>query len=155
MTSLALPKTSRSPYAARSPWGVRLSAGVAALAILFVLVLAARLSPDPKGHGTHTQLGLPPCTWAAYLERPCPTCGMTTAFAHAAHLQFWDSIKAQPFGALLAVFSAALFWACAHVAATGSRALAMVGGIFKGWTWWLLGLLFIASWLYKIAVWQA
>lgn len=42
-------------------------------------ILAACLIPDPRGHGTHQQLGLPPCTIRVVLGLPCPACGLTTS----------------------------------------------------------------------------
>lgn len=54
---------------------------------LGVLLIAAILTPDPAGSGTHTQLGLPPCAVLASTGLPCPACGLTTSFAHIAHLQ--------------------------------------------------------------------
>ncbi|MCA9610613.1 MAG: hypothetical protein KC619_33690, partial [Myxococcales bacterium] len=39
---------------------------------LAVLVTAAMLTPSPEGHGTHTQLGLPPCGFLVYTGYPCP-----------------------------------------------------------------------------------
>ncbi len=32
---------------------------------------------------------------------PCPVCGMTTSFAHMAHLEPLAAFRAQPFGSLL------------------------------------------------------
>ena len=58
----------------------------AALVVAFcagVLLLAAWMEPSSRGLGTHLQLGLAPCGWVAYGGIPCPSCGMTTAFAHA------------------------------------------------------------------------
>ncbi|MBN1854899.1 MAG: DUF2752 domain-containing protein [Pirellulales bacterium] len=47
-----------------------------------ILLLVARfLTPSPSGNGTHQQLGLPPCTMVTLLGRPCPFCGMTTAWS--------------------------------------------------------------------------
>src|SRR3954447_16098360 len=45
-----------------------------------VLGVACWLRPDPRGMGTHQQLGLPPCTFYLYTDVPCPSCGMTTSF---------------------------------------------------------------------------
>jgi hypothetical protein len=50
-----------------------------ALLLLGVLVMVAvglYLTPDPAGHGTHQQLGLPPCTIYYLTGRPCPSCGL-------------------------------------------------------------------------------
>ncbi len=56
-------------------------AGVAVGAVS-LLGVAAWLDPSPEGLGTHSQLSLPPCGWILTMDLPCPTCGMTTAFAH-------------------------------------------------------------------------
>src|SRR5689334_8800203 len=39
--------------------------------------------PDgaPKTMATHTQLGIPPCSFVVLTGKPCPACGMTTSFA--------------------------------------------------------------------------
>lgn len=47
--------------------------------------LAAGLKPDPRGYGTHQQLGLPPCSLRLLWGIPCPSCGGTTAFAGFVH----------------------------------------------------------------------
>ena len=52
---------------------------------LLLLAVAACLTPAQEGHGTHRQLGLPPCTVRVLLGIPCPSCGMTTAWTHFAH----------------------------------------------------------------------
>ncbi|MEC9374691.1 MAG: hypothetical protein VYC34_12640, partial [Planctomycetota bacterium] len=76
---------SRAPLEPRAaPTSERLLAALAAAAFIAVLIVAATLTPSPDGHGTHTRLGLTPCPWVLTLNKPCPTCGMTTAFAHAA-----------------------------------------------------------------------
>jgi hypothetical protein len=66
-----------------------------------VLVTAAALSPDPAGHGTHTQLGLPPCGFLLMTGLPCPGCGLTTSFAHMIRLELGGAFAANPLGVLL------------------------------------------------------
>lgn len=83
-----------------------MAAGAAGL--VAVLVTASRLDPDPSGHGTHTQLGLPPCAFRARTGRPCPSCGMTTAFAWAVRGRLDRAIVANPAGGLLAPSCVAL-----------------------------------------------
>lgn len=83
---------------ASTRWGMV----VLALAIGAVLGLAALLRPDPRGFGTHTQLGLPPCHFALVTGRPCPSCGMTTAFAWSVRGRFDRAWRANPAGSLLA-----------------------------------------------------
>ena len=55
--------------------------------------LAGRLSPDPRGYGTHQQLGLPGCTFQMLTQWPCPSCGGTTAFAHFVRGQWPSAIN--------------------------------------------------------------
>ncbi|RMH25002.1 MAG: DUF2752 domain-containing protein [Planctomycetota bacterium] len=131
----------------------RAAGAVVALGALAVLVVAAWLRPDPSGHGTHEQLGMLPCTWAAVLDKPCPTCGMTTSFAYAAHGDLLGAVAAQPFGALLALMTAAAFWGGLHVAATGSMLGRLAGRLFTARAMWLAGGLALAAWAYKIATW--
>lgn len=71
-----------------------------------VLLVAAWLTPSTKGIGTHTALGLPPCGWETATGYPCVSCGMTTAFAHAADGNLWTSFQTQPAGMLLALLAA-------------------------------------------------
>ncbi len=54
------------------------------------------------------QLGLAACGFQQQHGIPCPTCGMTTAFAYAADGRLWSSLQAQPAGLILAVVNAAL-----------------------------------------------
>jgi len=75
---------------------------VAALGLAAVLGIARWLKPDPRGYGTHTQLGLAPCTFAYLTGRPCPTCGMTTSFAWFVRGRPDRSWGANPAGSLLA-----------------------------------------------------
>lgn len=151
----APPTSDARPPNARVGLGERIGAGVASSACLAVLGAAAWTSPDPEGHGTHTQLGLPPCPWAQAFDWPCATCGMTTAVSHAAHGRIVQSFLTQPAGALGAILLAALFWGLLHVAATGSRLGRMYGSmVTPRVTGWGVAVL-LAAWAYKAAVWQA
>ena len=73
-----------------------------------MLGLAVWLRPDPSGLGTHTELHLPPCGFYVVFHKPCPSCGMTTAFALLMHGHPLKALKVQPAG--VGVFLAAL-WA--------------------------------------------
>jgi hypothetical protein len=75
-----------------------------------VLVTAADLTPSPTGMGTHTELGLQQCAWAARTGLPCPSCGMTTSFSWFARGNLLASFYIQPMGALLAMLAVAIFW---------------------------------------------
>ena len=120
-----------------------------ALLLLGVLVMVAvglYLTPDPAGHGTHQQLGLPPCTIYYLTGRPCPSCGLTTSVSAILHGQFGLAWRANPTGFLI-------------VAAAGAVALNSLFALLWGrsvrientrFTLLLLGLL--AIWLLHGAV---
>lgn len=59
---------------------------------------ARAITPAASGIGTHEQLGLPPCGVYAFFSLPCPACGLTTAFAHLAHLDIQASLRVHPLG---------------------------------------------------------
>ena len=67
------------------------------------LAVAGSVEPDPRGYGTHEHMGLGPCTFRVLFNRPCPSCGMTTAWACAAHGQVLRAFRANAGGAMLAV----------------------------------------------------
>lgn len=68
--------------------------------------VGAWLVPDPSGHGTHTQLGLPPCPSVLLWNRPCPGCGITTSFSATIHGDFAAAWTAHPFGPFIyAIFT--------------------------------------------------
>lgn len=75
---------------------------LSALGLVAVFVVACRLRPDPRGFGTHTQLGLPSCAFKVVTGTPCPTCGMTTSFAWFVRGRLDRSWRANPAGSLLA-----------------------------------------------------
>ena len=115
-----------------------------------VLAVAVLLTPDPRGYDTHTQLGLSPCSLPATTGYPCPTCGMTTAFAWMGEGRPLKAFAVQPFGALLCVAMVAAAVLATAQSVTARPLLASVP--YRGWwTWVALGLL-IGAWIYKIVV---
>ena len=66
-----------------------------------LLVAALWLTPARGGHGTHEQLGVPPCSFLSRTGWPCPSCGMTTSISAMAHGQLARAWTAQPFGVML------------------------------------------------------
>lgn len=159
MTTTAAPLPIASPWLrpnrvpARATRSDRVLAGLVAAGALGVLVIAAMLTPSQSGFGTHEQMGMTACTWAAAFDKPCPTCGMTTAFAHAAEGDLLASFSAQPFGALLAIVTAATFWGALHVAATGSQLGLLAGRLLGARSLWIAGFLGLAAWGYKLMTW--
>ncbi len=65
-----------------------------------VLALSVWLTPDQRGYGTAEQFG-GPCGVLITTGLPCPTCGMTTAFAHTVRGQWLQALWVQPTGFVL------------------------------------------------------
>ena len=130
----------------------RRNAGLAALGIFGIFAVAALLTPDARGIGTHQQLGLPPCTTEAVLGIPCPFCGMTTSFSHMAHGQVVEAVVVQPAGALGFVIAAALALGLSAAVATGAapsnwRQIRRSRKVFVA-----AGITIAIAWLYKLSV---
>ncbi len=68
---------------------------------LGVTSVGAFLHPDPHHHGTHMELGLPPCPCALLFHRPCPGCGLTTSFTATIHGDLAAAFTAHPLGPFL------------------------------------------------------
>ncbi len=117
-----------------------------------LLGLAASLTPDGRGFGSHQQLGYPPCTSVVVFGYPCPTCGMTTSFAHLVRGELIASFQAQPAGFLLGL---------ATIASAAVSVSVLVTGKVWSVNWFrvsaarlvaVLLLLAVGGWAYKIAV---
>ncbi len=105
--------------AARHPLKTRLLALALLAGSSTLLILAARVTPDPSGLGTHRQLGLPACSVVVLTGYPCPTCGMTTAFAYTVRGRLIAAFLAQPAGTLLAMATIAAVGISLGVLVTG------------------------------------
>ncbi len=99
----------------------RLTALMVFLGVAGIMGMAWYMNPDPKGIGTHQRLGLPPCGFLVTTGLPCPTCGMTTAFAHTVRGHLLEATRAQPAGTVLALFTIALGVVAVVVMITGRR----------------------------------
>ena len=80
-----------------SGWA-RWSHALLLLGVLVMVGVGLYLTPDPAGHGTHQQLGLPPCTIYYLTGRPCPSCGLTTSVSAILHGQLVLAWRANPMG---------------------------------------------------------
>lgn len=76
---------------------------VLGLIVLCGFFISTQLKPDPRGFGTHQQLGLPPCSFKMIFGIPCPSCGGTTSFACFVRGQWLAAVRANA-----AAFSGAL-----------------------------------------------
>jgi hypothetical protein len=139
----------------RAAAATRVAAAFVACVLLAILTLAATLHADPAGHGTHQQIGLPPCGFVIATGKPCPTCGMTTAFTHSAHGRYGKAFLTQPGGMVASLGVAALLWVCLHTAFTGSRALELCGKLLTPKALWIAAGVWLGSWVYTFVTWPS
>jgi hypothetical protein len=117
-----------------------------AVGIVVVFGIAVWLKPDPRGFGTHQQLGLQPCVFQSMTGVNCPHCGLTTSFSWIVRGQFLRSIRANPAGLILASASfVVLLWSI-----RGSFVITHEPGrdLLVGFGIWVL--LSIVIWLYRL-----
>jgi len=137
-----------APWADRA-WAI---ATVAAASIAFAAL--ARVQPDPRGHGTHEQLGLDACGWPLAYGIPCPACGCTTAACLLVHGRVVAAFATQPFGA---AFAAVGLLVGAHAALCLLRGRSFADLALRWPIWRVTGyglLLMLAAWGYTCARWQ-
>lgn len=136
----------------RVGWATRLAwAGVGA-ACAAVLVIAALLTPDASGLGTHRQiLHLAPCSFVLTSGLPCPTCGMTTAFAWVMHGHPLTALIVQPAGAIFCLATIGLLFFSLYVACFGSLVSVNWSRIGPVKLMLAVGLLILGGWAFKIA----
>lgn len=118
---------------------------------LALLVLGRALRPDPRGWGTHEQLGFRPCYPMTHWNVPCPGCGVTTSVALLARGQPVAALRTQPLGPFFVSGTlAAAVWAL-----VGHRRGRDLAGEGVRLPWRLLtraaGLLVLLAWLYRVA----
>jgi len=89
-------------------WYQRCALIAAGSILLTLLIMSIWLAPDPRGIGTHEQLGLPPCTIRQVWGIRCPACGMTTSWAYFVRGQWFQAARTNLGGTALAMLSALL-----------------------------------------------
>lgn len=103
---------------------------------LFVTAAGLYLTPSAHGHGTHTQLGLPPCPSVMLFQRPCPGCGLTTSFTSFLHGHFGQAFIDHPFGPIFYLTWTASAIACLYGFVKSKR----FNTDSRAWNWSLGGL---------------
>jgi hypothetical protein len=140
-----LPEVNAPPRRSSSHWALL---ALAPAAWIGLVVLGLWVAPDPRGYGTHEQLGLRGCAAMELLGVPCPGCGVTTSVALAVRGQPVAAAGTQPFG-LLVLLLAALYplWAIAvhrrgedlasalAELVTTRRALAFAAAMLAAWVY--------------------
>ena len=89
-------------------WKLRLLLIGWSLFLIGGFCVAVRIQPDPRGFGSHQQLGFSPCVIRNQLSIPCPSCGMTTSFSHFVRGQLRQSAQANTSGLVLALVCLAM-----------------------------------------------
>jgi len=138
----------RRASASQRAWSAVVASGAVSL-----LGIAAWLSPADAGHGTHTRLVGAPCSWVTLFDRPCATCGMTTAYTRLGEGDVVGSFAAQPMGLVLALATACVFWIASHTALLGSRVGPAAVRLLDRRVLWLIVGGLIAGWAYKMVTW--
>lgn len=114
--------------------------------------IAWSLKPDPRGFGTHQQLGLPPCSFYFMFEIPCPSCGGTTSFSHFVRGEWVPSINANPaVFAVAMVTAAAIPWSL-FCSWRGELYLIQQPSIFFTWILFAISLFATLVWVCRILV---
>jgi hypothetical protein len=108
------------------------------------------LEPDPRGFGTHEQLGLPACPTYGRFGVPCPACGVTTSVALVYRGRALQGLRNQPFGFLVAV-GLPLFslWVLIGHLRGRDRYRDLVDRPRASWIAWIATAV-LAAWLWKI-----
>jgi hypothetical protein len=148
------------PAASKLPWlGPRLKIGRAArlawagvgMVCAAVLTIAAFLTPDPSGLGTHRQLlHLAPCSFVLTSGLPCPTCGMTTSFAWMMNGHPLAALTAQPAGAVLCLATMMLLFFSLWAGCSGNIVALNWARIGPVRLMLAIGLLILGGWAFKI-----
>lgn len=157
---LSAPAAGRAIAAARvlgafEPAEVRrrfVAAAIAVGASGGLLVVAWLLPPASRGFGTHQALGLPACSWPARFGVPCPSCGMTTAFALASKGRIVESFTTQPMGCVLAIAAGMTFVAAIWTLATGRTVWPVYERLLGARLAWFAGIAALLAWGYKTAL---
>jgi hypothetical protein len=127
-------------------------AAFAAIASGSLLVVAWMLAPNADGFGTHRALGLPACSWPTRFGVPCPSCGMTTAFALASKGRIVESFATQPMGCVLALAAGMTLVASLWTLATGRTLWPVYERMWTARLAWIAGIAALLAWAYKTAL---
>jgi len=134
------------------PFFSRIYAAGLTLAASALLLTAYQLSPNGKEMGTHQQLKLPPCGFLVITGFPCPTCGMTTAYAYTVRGQFIHAMRAQFAGFIMALATSLVGLLSFAGLLTGRRLDVNWYRINPTHAVWWMGALLVLSWAAKIII---
>jgi len=136
-------------------WPARCVLLVAAAGTIGLLGLARKLEPDPRGFGTHIQLGMRSCSFLRMTGKLCPTCGMTTSFAWVVRGRIDRGWRANPAGCVLALLALPL--AAWLICSAVVNRPAGFSSLSRPLLFLLVGtvVLSLVSWFIRLIVWPA
>ena len=149
LREVTLDTTRERSARSREHWTVLM---LALLAPLGLAALGLVLHPDPRGYGTHEQLGFGPCLPMRLWNIPCPGCGVTTAVTLALRGHVLASLRTQPFGliTILACLACAGWTLATHLRRQD------IWSEFQRWNWRLVWKVILVpallAWAYKLAL---
>ncbi len=108
------------------------------------------LVPSSRGIGTHESMGLPPCGFLTLTGIPCPSCGLTTSFAHFLHGHFQAAFVVQPFGFIFYVTLMMLAGVSLYAVAREVPFSRIISSARFEKGQFVLLIIFVFSWFYKI-----
>ena len=114
------------------------------LASLAIIAAAWHLSPDRLPFGAKTQISLPGCAFRQRTGYPCPTCGMTTAWAQAVRGNLILAFRANIAAALLAL-------ACPIIGLAGLGTALAGAGFYHRFVRPVISILEPLHWAYALA----
>lgn len=118
---------------------------------LAVLAVAVYLNPKGRTFGTHQDLFRgAPCGMLVMTGLPCPTCGMTTAFAYTVRGRWLRAAYVQPAGFVLALGTIGLASVCLWTLVRGRWPRSRLWMINPHWFFLGFLVLLLASWGFKI-----
>lgn len=125
-----------------------------AVAVFLLAILLAPLAVTPRGQGwgSHVDLGLSPCPMMEVLGRPCPTCGVTTAWALWLRGRWGDAFRLHPAGIALHV-SGSILVVLLLLSAIGERGRSLVETLWamQGRMLCAFAALFALQWALRLA----
>ena len=136
---------------AKNPLRARAIAALVFSGSVCLLAVAMWLEPARAGVGTHQQLGMPPCSLIMLAGYPCPTCGMTTAFAHTVRGNLWAAFSAQPAGLAVALATVLVASVSLGVLVSGKVWAINFYRVTPLWLTLTIVLIILGGWLYKLA----
>lgn len=113
---------------------------------VFTVAMGLILRPHSRGHGTHEQLGLPPCPSVLLFGRPCPGCGLTTSWTLTIQGRIGEAFGSHALGPILFLGFTVSAFLCLYGFVKGKRLRSETKGVN-----WFLGAVALVFFAYGFA----